>query len=60
MNELLMAVEESQTGMSDIGFCLSCGAEKYGVEPDAEGYRCDECGEDSVMGAEEILIRNFA
>jgi predicted RNA-binding Zn-ribbon protein involved in translation (DUF1610 family) len=39
-----------------IGFCLSCGAETDGVEPDAREYECDECGVESVYGAEEILI----
>jgi hypothetical protein len=39
-----------------MGFCLACGAEAYGVEPDARGYRCEECGEPRVFGAEEILL----
>lgn len=38
------------------GFCLSCGAEAYGVEPDAEGYECEECEEPRVMGAENCLF----
>lgn len=41
-----------------VGFCLKCGAEQEGVEPDAERYECDECGQWAVYGAEEILLRN--
>ena len=50
------AVERSQTSLDDPGFCLSCGLECDGVEPDAEGYCCEACGEHAVMGAEQILI----
>jgi hypothetical protein len=39
-----------------VGFCLNCGAEKEGCEPDARNYHCDRCGEDEVYGAEEIVI----
>jgi hypothetical protein len=39
-----------------IGFCIECGAEKFGVEPDARGYKCESCGEMSVFGAEELLL----
>jgi predicted RNA-binding Zn-ribbon protein involved in translation (DUF1610 family) len=39
-----------------IGFCVACGAEAEGVEPDAREYECDVCGEKKVFGAEELLI----
>ena len=39
-----------------IGFCLECGAETDGVEPDAEEYECMECGSFKVYGAEQILL----
>lgn len=38
------------------GFCINCGEEKHGVEPDAENYHCDCCNENQVYGAEQILI----
>ena len=38
------------------GFCVACGDEAYGVEPDARKYRCESCGEYKVYGAEELLI----
>ena len=40
----------------DTGFCTSCGAEQLGVEPDAEGYTCECCGESAVSGAEQLLL----
>ena len=38
------------------GFCLSCGIECDGVEPDARKYRCEDCGERTVYGLEELLV----
>jgi hypothetical protein len=55
-DDILVAVEESTFGLSDIGFCLACGAERYQVEPDARNYPCEECGKRKVFGAQEILL----
>ena len=30
------------------GFCAACGAYFGPVEPDADGYHCGECGQDTV------------
>ena len=38
------------------GFCIACGAEAAGVEPDARRYVCECCGEAAVYGAEELLM----
>ena len=38
------------------GFCLECGEEAYGVEPDARQYKCESCGAMAVYGAEECLM----
>lgn len=38
------------------GWCLECGDEAYGVEPDAQRYRCESCGAWQVYGAEELLV----
>ena len=38
------------------GFCLACGAEAFGVEPDARNYTCESCGKPEVYGAEECLM----
>jgi predicted RNA-binding Zn-ribbon protein involved in translation (DUF1610 family) len=37
-------------------FRSSCGEIAYNVEPDAEKYKCEACGEKQVYGAEQILI----
>lgn len=42
------------------GFCLACGTEAYGVEPDARRYRCESCGERRVYGAQELVIMGAA
>jgi hypothetical protein len=39
-----------------VGFCLACGAEAEGVEPDARRYECECCGEPKVYGAEELVL----
>ena len=43
-----------------LGFCIACGAEAYGVEPDACGYVCEACDAEAVYGAEELLIMTVA
>ena len=53
---LLDAVERSTFGLDNAGFCLACGAEADGCEPDARRYECEECGEHKVYGASELLI----
>lgn len=54
------AAERALSSLDNPGFCLSCGAETDGCEPDAENYECEACGEHEVFGAQEILIRFFA
>jgi hypothetical protein len=39
-----------------LGFCLACGEEADGCEPDASKYECDVCGEHAVEGAENTLF----
>jgi hypothetical protein len=55
-SEILDAVAEQTTGLSNPGFCLSCGNQQEGCEPDARGYKCESCGEKTVYGAEELLM----
>lgn len=39
------------------GICIECSEVIYGgVEPDAEGYECDCCGNNSVVGMEIAII----
>ena len=50
--------EEMSEIMADgnMGFCLACGNEADGVEPDARKYECENCGAEKVYGFEELLI----
>ena len=52
LDDLIAALESDEY----IGFCLACGAEAYCVEPDAENYRCEDCGRNAVQGAENVLL----
>lgn len=52
IDQVLVALEEDNY----LGFCLACGYEQDGCEPDAKEYKCEECGERKVYGAEECLI----
>jgi predicted heme/steroid binding protein len=52
LDDVLQALEED----AYLGFCLACGAQHDGIEPDARRYVCEECGAHRVYGAEEILL----
>ena len=39
-----------------IGFCIKCGKEMYGCEPDMTHGECENCECRAVYGAEELLI----
>ena len=52
IDRILEAVESGDY----MGFCLACGDEAYGVEPDARKYECESCGKPKVYGAEELLL----
>lgn len=38
------------------GFCIACGEEADGCEPDARRHLCDYCNERAVYGAAELLL----
>ncbi len=50
------AVRSEMFGLENPGFCLACGEEAGGCEPDARNYICEGCGESEVFGAAEVLI----
>jgi hypothetical protein len=52
----LKTVETAIRNDDSTGFCLACGAEQGGTEPDARNYTCEACGAAKVFGAEELLI----
>lgn len=53
---IMEACERRRTSLDNPGFCLACGAEADGVEPDACAYECEACGEPQVFGCEELLM----
>ena len=52
IDQVIEAVESDDS----IGFCLSCGNEQGGCEPDARNYTCEACDLPKVFGAEECLF----
>ena len=52
LDQVIDAIESGEY----IGLCIACGTESYGVEPDARKYPCEECGENAVYGAQELLF----
>ena len=55
-DRILAAVKAGSTTLDDPGFCICCGADALGVEPDARRYECESCGESGVYGAEELPL----
>ncbi len=53
LDEIVEACEQDD----NIGFCLACGEQHEGIEPDARKYKCEKCGLLKVYGAEEILLK---
>jgi len=49
------AVEEQMSTLANPGFCVACGADHDGCEPDARKYECYDCGAMAVYGAAELL-----
>lgn len=50
------AVEREMFGLDNPGFCMACGAENDGCEPDMREGPCEVCGENKVYGASELLF----
>lgn len=50
------AALKAMKGLSSPGFCVACGKEHKGVEPDGRKYPCAKCGGLSVYGAEELMM----
>ena len=59
-DRILTAAHDTMFGLDNPGFCIACGADAEGVEPDAEGYPCDVCDAAAVYGAEQLLLMTFA
>lgn len=55
-DRVVEAVEREMTTLDNPGFCIACGEEADGCEPDARCYECEFCGERKVYGAQELLF----
>lgn len=55
-DRVVEAVERGMSSLDNPGFCIACGDEAEGCEPDARKYRCESCGAHAVFGAEELLM----
>lgn len=58
-DRIVEAYQRSMFGTDNPGFCTACGIDVEGVEPDAEKYECESCGERAVYGAEQLAMMNF-
>lgn len=57
MARIIAAVERAAQTTDNPGFCVDCGIDVEGVEPDAEGDPCEACGSrNGIWGAEQLLI----
>ena len=57
LDRVVEALERSDYNLDNPGFCVRCGADTDGVEPDARDCQCEACGENGVHGAEEMMLR---
>ena len=55
-NRIMAAVEREMSSLDNPGFCIACGEDADGCEPDARNYECEHCGERKVFGAQELLM----
>lgn len=56
VERVMSAVERYHASLDNPGFCVACGEDADGCEPDARRYECECCGEHAVYGAEELLM----
>ena len=56
LNRIEQAVNRYNQSLDNPGFCLDCGEEADGCEPDARGYECEHCEGNRVYGAYELLF----
>ncbi len=58
---LLRAAQDTLFDNANPGFCVTCGIELGGIEPDASVYPCESCGDAAgVYGAELLLLMTVA
>jgi len=50
------ATARQMRDLDDPGFCIACGNEQGGCEPDARRIKCEACGARQVFGAQELFM----
>ena len=58
LERVFQAARRGRASLDDPGFCIACGQEVDGVEPDARNYLCESCGDFTVYGAEELFLHS--
>jgi hypothetical protein len=56
LDRVMEAAEREMFSLDNPGFCLLCGEEADGCEPDAREYTCENCDGPFVYGAQELLL----
>lgn len=56
IDRVMEACERYDTSLDNPGFCIACGADAEGCEPDARRYGCEACGVHAVYGAQELML----
>ncbi len=54
---VVRAVKRQMSSLDDPGFCIECGHEQGGCEPDMRKGECENCGALAVFGAEELAMQ---
>ncbi len=55
-DRILEACERYMHSLDNPGFCVECGEEQDGCEPDMRRGHCEHCGANAVYGAEELAL----
>ena len=56
LDRVMGACQRRNVTLDNPGFCIKCGEEQSGCEPDARKLECETCGAKTVYGAEELLM----
>ena len=56
LDRVMAAASAQMFGTENPGFCIACGEDADGCEPDSCNYPCEVCGENKVFGASEIML----
>ena len=59
-DRVLEAAQSQMFGLENPGFCVACGEDAMGCQPDDCNYKCECCGERKVFGAQELMFMMVA